>query len=135
MIPPLHAFIVEILASTPAHIMTFILDPTSLPPITSLYQSFGFIILELVFYMARTFAYGLHRKKLILLGKWPYSSRNENCFPQHNVISNVAVSGVPGGCPGDPPGMASGVDPRGHPIPTSYERPAHYKLSSPSYCS
>ena len=31
--------------------------------------------------------------------------------------------------------MASGVDPRGHPIPASYERPAHYKLSSPSYCS
>ena len=81
--------------------------------------------------MTRTFAYGLHRKKLILLGKWPYSSRNENCFPPQNRITNDVVSGEPGGCL-DVPGMARGEDPCDHPYTTSYDHRVHYQLFSPT---
>ena len=63
--------------------------------------------------MTRTYAYGLHRKKLILLGKWPYSTKNENCFPPLNRTTNSFVSGAPNGCPGDPLAIARGEDPLG----------------------
>ena len=33
--------------------------------------------------MSRTFAYAIHRKKLILVGKWPYATKDENC---ENII-------------------------------------------------
>ena len=113
VIPPLYSFVVELIASPPSHIMSFILDPSSLPQIICLYQNFGTEIHDLVFYMTRTYAYGLHRKKLILLGKWPYSTKNENCFPPLNRTTNSFVSGAPDGCPGDPLAIARGEDPLG----------------------
>ena len=37
-------------------------------------------VLDLVLYMTRSYAYGLHRRKLILTGKWPYSFKNPDCY-------------------------------------------------------
>ena len=46
---------------------------------------------DIVFAMVRTYAYGLHRKKLILVGKWPYATINENC---NNHDNQIAVAGT-----------------------------------------
>ena len=50
-----------------------------MPPIIALYQSFGIDVINIVLYMTRTFAYGLHRRKQILIGRWPYSTKNPDC--------------------------------------------------------
>lgn len=73
--------------------MKFILDPTSMPDIICLLQTYGKGVLDIVFYMSRTYAYGLHRKRLILIGKWPYATKDENCT---NVgqINSAIVAGI-----------------------------------------
>ena len=86
-IPPLLQLVNRVLASPAVTRMKFILDPTSMPAIIKLSQDLGWQVLETVFYMTRTYTYGLHRKKLIVVGKWPYSTRNENCNIQNNLFS------------------------------------------------
>ena len=66
------------------------LDPTSLPGIVMLYQNHGLVLLDIVFYMVRTYAYGLHRKKLILLGKWPYAKKDTKYNKNRTVSFCVA---------------------------------------------
>ena len=87
--PPLHALVVDVLSAPPATKMAFILDPSSVNEILKLYQAFGMQVLEIVFSMCRTHAYRLHRKKLILVGKWPYATRDEN-FSNFNYQINLA---------------------------------------------
>ena len=91
MIPPLLQIVTSVLASPASTQMKFILDPISIPEIIQLCQALGWQALECLFYMIRTYAYGLHRKKLIIIGKWPYSTKNENCNVQSNLLS---VSGA-----------------------------------------
>ena len=91
MIPPLLQIVTRVLASPASTQMKFILDPISIPEIIRLCQALGWQALECLFYMIRTYAYGLHRKKLIIIGKWPYSTKNENCNVQSNLLS---VSGA-----------------------------------------
>ena len=67
----------------------------------------------------------------LMLGKWPYSTRNENCFPPHNRTTNDIVSGVRGRCPDVPHGVACGEDPHGHHYTASIDRREHYQLLSP----
>ena len=74
--------------------MAFILDPTSLNEIVGLYLTHGMQVLEIVFSMCRTYAYGLHRKKLILVGKWPYATRDENCSNFNYQINSTNVEGT-----------------------------------------
>ena len=76
----LHDVVCQVLESSTLTMMKFILDPTSLPEIIRLWQTCGPEILAIVFYLTRTFVYALHRKKLILIGKWPYATKNENCL-------------------------------------------------------
>ena len=113
-LPPLHMYTMQILSSPPTTIMSFILDPSSLPPIIDLYQRYGKSVLDIVFYITRTFVYGLHRRKLILLGKWPYSTKNENCYMNKiEQLTNSSVAGVPEtgpDVPNDPPAVTHGAD-------------------------
>ena len=48
--------------------------------------------------MCRTYAYGLHRKKLILVGKWPYATRDEMspemCNPNESTPECLNVAHV-----------------------------------------
>ena len=90
-LPQLHSLVVHVMGSTPAMRMIFILDPTSMPEIISLHNMHGKVVFDMVLYMARTYVYGLHRKKLILAGKWPYASKNENC---NDHINQNAVAGT-----------------------------------------
>ena len=49
--------------------------------------------------MTRTFAYGMHRKKQILTGKWPYSTTNPDCSNTFNTLfsqNNVYPGPGPG---------------------------------------
>ena len=53
-------------------------------------------VLDLVFHMTISLAYGLHRKKLILTGRWPYATKNENCkyynFDRINCLTVLDTS-------------------------------------------
>ena len=85
----------QVLLSTDEVKMRFILDPTSFPTIISLTQLEGATVLDTVFYMSRTFAYALHRKKLILTGKWPFATENSDSL---RPVIYIPVSGPPTGC-------------------------------------
>ena len=49
----------------------FILDSTANHEVIALCQANGKPLLDLVFYLTRTWAYSIHRQKMILLGRWP----------------------------------------------------------------
>ena len=152
VLPPLHTYIMQILSSPPPTIMRFILDPSALPPIVELYQRYGKCVLDIVFYITRTLAYGLHRKKLIILGKWPYSVRNENCHQnKKEYLTKTFVAGDPetghpepddspgAACdagpdvPDAPPGVGCDADQqRGLYVPPSYDFVIAYPSSRPS---
>ena len=68
-VPDLQSLVLCVLASSAQKRMSFILDPSSMPEIVDLYQKHGMAVLDIVFHMTRTYAYGLHRKQLILRGK------------------------------------------------------------------
>ena len=91
VIPPLFTFVTKMLVSPPHVRLQFILDPTSMPEIISLIQILGAEILDTVFYMTRTFAYCIHRKKHILVGRWPYATKDSDCT---NIFSNYTVAGT-----------------------------------------
>ena len=76
VLPPLLKIVLEVMKSSTKTQMSFILDPSSMQEISALFEEHGRVVLDIVFYMARTYAYGMHRKKFILIRKWPYSTRN-----------------------------------------------------------
>ena len=93
VLPPMQAYVVQVLASPEDLRMNFILDCTAVPEIITLYQTYGIAVLDLALYLTRTYVYVLHRKKLILTGKWPYAVKNPD-FPYHNVSkTNISVAG------------------------------------------
>ena len=90
-LPPLHELVKEVLASPDQVKMSFILDCTTFPEIIRLHQTYGKVVQDMVLYMTRTFTYGLHRKKQILLGKWPYSTNNPDCL---NIFHSNILAGI-----------------------------------------
>ena len=114
---PLHSLVKQILDSPSDIKMAFILDPTSMPAMVRLYQSLGQRLLDIVFSMTRTYAYGLHRKKLILVGKWPYLCNNKNLAPHPEKDNMYIVAGVPVAEPDD---VSESADPSssGHSVTT-----------------
>ena len=83
--PPLHSLIIRVLDGTDKLKMIFILDPTAIPEVDHLVVQYGMPVLCSIFYMARTYAYGLHRKKLIITGRWPYATDKSNQINSHSV--------------------------------------------------
>jgi hypothetical protein len=73
---PLHSLILQILGSSPAIQVRFILDCLSFPQLVHLIKLYGQSVQSLVFYLTRTWAYCTHREKLIMLGKWPTKNTN-----------------------------------------------------------
>jgi hypothetical protein len=84
---PLHSLILQILGSSPAQQVKFILDCLSCPQLMSLVKVYGQTVQDLVLYLTRTWAYSIHRQKLILLGSWPvgaaHSKTNNQDTPQN----------------------------------------------------
>ena len=79
-----------------------------MPEIVDLYQKHGMAVLDIVFHMTRTYAYGLHRKQLILRGKWPFSMKGDN-YCLNDQTYNLSVSGP----------TAMSLDACCEPLPTS----------------
>ena len=68
--PPLNALIIDILSSPPTTQAQFIVNPCSMTAIPELFRELGDEILTHVYYLVRTFAYYMHRAKMISLGRW-----------------------------------------------------------------
>ena len=92
-LPPLQAYIKHVLVSSAAVKMAFILDCTAVPEIISLCQSHGEAVTDTALYITRTYAYSIHRKKLILTGRWPYAAKDSDCSDLFK-ISKTCVSGT-----------------------------------------
>ena len=73
-LPELYSVVTQVLRSSVYMRMIFILYPSSMPEIICLCQTYGMPVPNIVYYMCRNYVYGLHRKKLMLTGKWPYST-------------------------------------------------------------
>ena len=69
-IPALYHLIERIMVASPADLVKFILDPGSHPEVLLLVQQHGQPLLQHVMYLTRTLAYNLHKRKLILTGRW-----------------------------------------------------------------
>ena len=95
VLPPLSAFVTQALESPPNYKLKFILDSQSLPEIICLSQNYGQAVTDIVLYMTRTFAYGVHKRKLILMGLWPYDSNNQKRQKNLNKNNPICVAGVP----------------------------------------
>ena len=95
VLPPLHEVVRCVLAAPVSVRMAFILDCVAMPPIITLYQTYGMEVLRLVLHMTRTYAYGLHRRKQILLGRWPFSTRNPDCKNTDSKYLKCSVAGSP----------------------------------------
>ena len=76
--PPLHWLILKKLGAQPAELVKFILDPSACTEVLTLAQNLGPSVLELVMYLTRTWAWCIHRQKMILLDKWPGSRHHAN---------------------------------------------------------
>ena len=70
-LPALYQLICKVLTSPPSVLVQFILDPSTFPGIITLWEIHGQPLLEHVFYLTRTYAYYMHREKLISIGRWP----------------------------------------------------------------
>ena len=66
---PLHTL--QALGSTSEEQVRFILDCISNPTMMQLVQLHGQTVKGVVLYLTRTWAFSIHRQKLILLGRWP----------------------------------------------------------------
>ena len=111
-LPALHCLLRRVLSAPPASQVQFILDPWTSEEIVQLWEVYGQPLLEHVFYLCRTFAYYIHRQKLILLGRWPGAANKVNC---PNNVSKSLISG---------PTLLSTLKPS-NPPPTS--TPHHYQ--------
>ena len=101
---PLQFLIFEILGSPPAVQVKFILDCMSCLQLRQLVELYGQSVQDLILYLTRTWAYSIHRQKMILLGRWPASNHvnqvntlaaDRNLVNENDTITNdLFVSGV-----------------------------------------
>ena len=92
--PALYSLVLQVLQGTDTLKMLFILDPTAIPAVDHLVIEYGMEVLDLIYHMSMSYAYGLHRKKLIITGRWPYATNNENCQQFNKIqINSVSVAG------------------------------------------
>ena len=60
------------LTSEPVYTLQILLDCSTLANVILAVQKHGFVILENLFKLTRTFCYAIHRQRLKLLGRWNY---------------------------------------------------------------
>ena len=110
--PALAKIMSEVLSSTPQGLTQFILDPCLVPAILALCNQHGKELFDHVFYLTRTFAYYMHRAKMISLGRWPGDPgrkpklithqktqpknliMNNNCNPCPDHLTSFSVAGT-----------------------------------------
>ena len=116
--PSLNLFIVQVMQAPLPIQLQFILDPATFPDIISLSQQFGPKIIEQVFYLVRTFAFYIHKQKLIILGRWPGISDKIPCIksPKFHPVSHINDSTNMILIPGVPADVLPLDNPRGHDV-------------------
>ena len=67
--PHLLQLLQDMLQSSPSVLIQFLLDPSTLPQAISMSQA-GNINIDFVFYLTRTYCYGIHRRRLQLTGRF-----------------------------------------------------------------
>ena len=80
------------ISASPEEKVKFVLNPSSNPEMIVLVQLYGEPLLRHVMYLTRTFAFSMHRKKLILTGRWPYSGKKEQRRDNQNTINIKPVT-------------------------------------------
>ena len=65
----LYQLLHQLLQSSPEHLVQFLLDPSAVPQAVTLCQK-KLVTFDNLFYLTRTWCYGLHRRRLQLLGKF-----------------------------------------------------------------
>ena len=87
-----------ILSSTPNIQTQFVLDPGVFPDVIILGQTYGRPFLDHIFYLTRTYAFYLHRQRLIKLGRWPPGSgpakKKSNFYTFDNLTNLSCVTGT-----------------------------------------
>jgi hypothetical protein len=68
--PALFHFLQDIEKSGPTIRLKFLLDPLAFSEILNLWSLFGQNLIDHIYYLIRTYAYYLHRRKQILIGNW-----------------------------------------------------------------
>ena len=102
--PALHSFITVIVCAPPQALTQFVLDPSQFPAILAIWNNLGQDIINHTYYLTRTFAYYMHREKMIALGRWPGDpgrkakliTKNRNkptTINYHDQITNFSVAG------------------------------------------
>ena len=69
--PGFHELIKMVFRSPPPVQVQFILDPTLFDGVNMLVEVYGIPVLLHIMYLTRTYAYYMHREKLIMLDRWP----------------------------------------------------------------
>jgi hypothetical protein len=110
----------KVLSSHATLQVKFILDASADVELLQLVQLHGQQVLDLVLYLTRTWAYCIHREKMILTGRWPakHSTLTANPHPI-NYITNTCTF------PGDP------ALTNHHTVPGHYEEPVHSASTRP----
>ena len=94
--PAFYQMIRKVLASPPSLQVQFILDPTVFDGTAMLTEIYGYPFLSHVHYLTRTYAYYLHRQRLIVLERWPGDFGRKKKVPNYNNPSNnSSFSGLP----------------------------------------
>ena len=102
--PPLLSLVSRIPHSDITIQMQFVLDPLQVPGVPALCAALGHEALAHIYYLGRTFAYYMHRHKMISLGRWPgdpgrrskptVPERAQTRAPYLNLNSNCNVAGT-----------------------------------------
>ena len=99
--PAFYQMINMVLSSPPSVQVQFILDPTVFDGTAMLAEIYGYPFLTHVHYLTRTYAYYIHRQRLIVLDKWPgdfgrnkKAPLNNNFHANHDSSSGLAKSTI-----------------------------------------
>jgi hypothetical protein len=87
-IPPLQDVLYRMISAPPQEQVKFILDPSAHHEVIALVQFYGQPLLQHVMYLTRTLAFNMHRKKLILTGRWP-NCGSKNLKPEKTTCNNA----------------------------------------------
>ena len=89
--PALFQFLRNIQRASPNIQMQFLLDPLALPEVDSLRQLYGQEVINHIYYLIRTHAYYLYRRKQILLGSWVGDNKQRSKNKEKN--KSLIISG------------------------------------------
>ena len=72
--PNLFPIVKQYSLGPPEEFLSFLVDPTTLPPVIALSQLHGSIIIEQLCYMTRTWIFFMHKQRLKLLNLWKWDN-------------------------------------------------------------